>query len=566
MADENYVLPETPEYDPTIRKIQNEDPVNAEESLNPVLLKMMTNIAAVKGIADGKQDPLSGTAGQVLGFDAEGRPQAQGTESLAGAPGVDGKSAYQAAVEAGYSGTETEFNNALVDVPNAATKDLSNVDNSVFLDKASSAGVGGIPIANATSNDGIKYIVSIPGVKFQRGEQIVIIPMKANISNGGTSIEVNEKTGKIKRGLSGSTGYDDIRAGTLQETIPITLTYNWGDWYVDLPFLTGGDFYWGVPSKRTARFTIGTFTAGWTADQVDYLCDGTDDQVEINAAITSLPSTGGEVVILDGIYNLTGSINVNKNKVTLTGNGQSTILKRRWDKETQNGVIGVSEPYCCVQNLHIDGDRSSYTSSSNHCIYINQAAYTHVIGNLLNNSSGYGIYINGGHNQNNSYKNEIIQNGIEHCNYQGICIYSSAGNTITNNKVIKCLKGIAMSDVEDSVVSSNIFGSNSGSGIELNSCMFILIAGNVSNDNLIGIQFYNRCSSNIVIGNACIRGTGTPSDYSSSNYTIYLHQTDSNSAYQNKNNLISCNNIMEKNYVDDGTSGSNNTFVNNKYN
>ena len=34
-----------------------------------------------------------------------------------GAPGADGKSAYQAAVESGYSGTETAFNGALAGVP-----------------------------------------------------------------------------------------------------------------------------------------------------------------------------------------------------------------------------------------------------------------------------------------------------------------------------------------------------------------------------------------------------------------------------------------------------------------
>lgn len=44
--------------------------------------------------------------------------------------------------------------------------------------------------------------------------------------------------------------------------------------------------------KRTARFSIGTSTNGWTANDCDYLCDGTDDQVEINAAIQALPSGG----------------------------------------------------------------------------------------------------------------------------------------------------------------------------------------------------------------------------------------------------------------------------------
>ena len=43
--------------------------------------------------------------------------------------------------------------------------------------------------------------------------------------------------------------------------------------------------------KKVARFVVGTSTAGWTAADCDYLCDGTADQVEINNAITALPAT-----------------------------------------------------------------------------------------------------------------------------------------------------------------------------------------------------------------------------------------------------------------------------------
>ena len=83
-----------------------------------------------------------------------------------------------------------------------------------------------------------------------------------------------------------------------------------------------------IKEITTARFVVGTSTAGWTAADCDYLCDGTADQTEINAAITALPATGGEVVILDGTYNITAKINVAKNNVSIRGNGNATILKR----------------------------------------------------------------------------------------------------------------------------------------------------------------------------------------------------------------------------------------------
>ena len=67
-----------------------------------------------------------------------------------------------------------------------------------------------------------------------------------------------------------------------------------------VPKTSGG----GGSGKRYAVFVVGTSTAGWTAEDCDYLCDGTDDNVEINQAIYDLPDMGGEVVLLPGTYNI----------------------------------------------------------------------------------------------------------------------------------------------------------------------------------------------------------------------------------------------------------------------
>ena len=76
--------------------------------------------------------------------------------------------------------------------------------------------------------------------------------------------------------------------------------------------------------KKVARFVVGTSTAGWTAADCDYLCDGTADQTRNKRAITALPATGGEIVILDGTYNITAKIDVTKDNVSIRGNGNAT--------------------------------------------------------------------------------------------------------------------------------------------------------------------------------------------------------------------------------------------------
>lgn len=86
----------------------------------------------------------------------------------------------------------------------------------------------------------------------------------------------------------------------------------------------------GGGGKRTVRAIVGTSTAGWTAADCDYLCDGTADDVEINAALTAAFQAGGGVVrLLTGDYNLTSAITIAAS-VTLQGDGAgATRLIRR---------------------------------------------------------------------------------------------------------------------------------------------------------------------------------------------------------------------------------------------
>ena len=96
--------------------------------------------------------------------------------------------------------------------------------------------------------------------------------------------------------------------------------------YNDLPYIGGSS------GKKYATVVVGTSTAGYTADQVDFLCDGVDDQVEIEQALDSV-SSGGLVKLLSGQYKFTNTFSpVNTggsktlNNVEIVGEGYSTIL------------------------------------------------------------------------------------------------------------------------------------------------------------------------------------------------------------------------------------------------
>lgn len=291
--------------------------------------------------------------------------------------------------------------------------------------------------------------------------------------------------------------------------------------YVDVPtsatFRSYADSIRAIPTgNKMCRFIIGTITAGWTEKDCDYLCDGVDDQVEINAAIQALPSTGGEIKVLDGTYNITASINIDKERVTFGGCGQSTIFKRMWNSTAINqGVIELSKNYSMLKYFVIDGNKSLHNSDYNHGI---DSKYQ---------SLGFIVI-----------KNTTIIN----CSGCGIqAIYLSMMEIISNLIMDNILNGIR-ADIYSGVIANNICYKNGGSGINTSAGYSISIVGNRSeynakygiyvdsdrsticgntcnNNEIAGIRTHNSTATSI-IGNTCIRGKGTASDYTSSQRTI----------------------------------------------
>ena len=211
----------------------------------------------------------------------------------------------------------------------------------------------------------------------------------------------------------------------------------------------------GAQRTKTARFVIGTSTAGWTAKDCDYLCDGVNDQEEIIQALNALPATGGEIVILDGTYNITASINIPKDNVSLRGNGNATILKRMYNStntdsgSTARGLITLNgKSGCKIQGLQIDGNKATYTASYN-----------------------YGIHLYSSSNNNTKTDNTCSNNDY------GIRLYSSNNNTIAGNTC----------------------NNNSSNGIYLSSSSNTIVTGNTCNNNSTGINL-NVSSNNTETG------------------------------------------------------------------
>ena len=69
----------------------------------------------------------------------------------------------------------------------------------------------------------------------------------------------------------------------------------------------------GIGGSRGDYVVVGTSTAGATVTTCDFLCDGTADDVEINAAIQQAKALNLDVLLLNGIYNIADTINLTTN-------------------------------------------------------------------------------------------------------------------------------------------------------------------------------------------------------------------------------------------------------------
>ena len=283
--------------------------------------------------------------------------------------------------------------------------------------------------------------------------------------------------------------------------------------------------------------------------------DGTDDHVEIQAAITALPSDGGTVLLSEGVYDIGGQIAISSH-VTLSGMGPSTELVFADDVDDRmivnsDRVSGNSN--IIVENLYIDGNKDGQGAigpvdgfgnagcldfwkvtnlTVRNCIIVNAwAAGVEAIlcntviisGNRIDNSADDGVGINdqtyyatvsdniitnagvgtsygnpcGIEVQDGAHEFNLVGNIIEGATADGILVLPHAtgllcyNGTISANTILDCVEGIKIGGVAGQVTHNISVVGNS-------------IDGN-GNGN-IGILFHQYTKNCTGVGNT-ITGT-----------------------------------------------------------
>ena len=294
--------------------------------------------------------------------------------------------------------------------------------------------------------------------------------------------------------------------------------------------------------------------SGYTANDVDFMCNGTNDSAVLTEAFNSLPVDSGrpkKVVIKYGLYNLNSSITLDHriNNTVVYGEPDSALGGKPTLKVTSSGVnvFMLNDDSNEIknykfQNLILDGSENTLgfigfqlgNSRNGQIVDCNISNFTvGILGNpkdCLFADNDFGESVDGGiylsaYNQGQSSGNVIdgntfntpivlssdgtmVCNNTFNGNLQSMCIYVS-GTDQQNVKNISILNNsltngyIYIVNCQDSVVSSNVVEQYT-TGIELDNTVNSLIADNAitqisDNQHTAGNENYYRGNSGTII-------------------------------------------------------------------
>lgn len=264
---------------------------------------------------------------------------------------------------------------------------------------------------------------------------------------------------------------------------------------------TGGD------GKRYARIVIGTSTNGWTAADCDYLCDGVDDQVEINQAIADfgeLPVESwsyGTIVLLDGTYHLTAPLSA-LTKINLVGTG-GTVLVR----ETPTGESGynymILVQFAKIENIRYQVADSVTFPNESETIEIVLGGNSEIRDCAIQDfrSTGIGIY-SGAWAGNVIVSNNFFWSGLGAFEDAiDIHVLYAQSFIIENNNIDRGIL-VSSSSPSSSVASSFSVSNNLASGVLTGKIVIDGLGGGTITGNKCGqIQILNTKNFQIFVGN-----------------------------------------------------------------
>jgi len=341
-----------------------------------------------------------------------------------------------------------------------------------------------------------------------------------------------------------------------------------------------GSAYWnpfsggGGSGVGSATYTVASSTSAQTGD---YTCDGTADNVEIQAALDALGSEGGRVILLEGTFSLSDTIEIpNNKKIVLQGQGGGTILTQTLrdapaiakisslttgfgnneemtisDMRIENalqtkGIYIYGTHLSTVENIVFVGDTLT-------AIYLRRVNNSRIINNDFNRVQ-YGIFTAGGAALGDDIEDiKITGNDFSYCGRSAIHLESASSVWQRDvSKVIIANNNIEEADYEEAlypaihiirgngntITGNTISQTYRGNGIQLDNCVHQVITGNILRENGLD-QVAGDSTSAIVLINSdsCLIAGNTISAENSDRGVVMFTGSDNNLLQANNNTL-----------------------------
>lgn len=290
-----------------------------------------------------------------------------------------------------------------------------------------------------------------------------------------------------------------------------------------------------VPPRVATLVVAASDSTDRARAQADYVCDGVDDQGEINAALAA--AGAGRVVLCEGTYNITSPITLTNNYQVLEGQSWSSIINGNGLATTEHGVVISALSGCELRNFAIQTQAGG--GKTCHCIFIEDGANDYLVeGIYVIDSDSDGIHVEGTSTSRGKITKCFIEGADNHAiniapdalditqyfhiwenhifsaGTDGIHLANCAGHQymiIEGNSIGSCVgDGIGATYLFESTVADNYIRGCTGDGIELTAdCDNNLIDNNFCNSNGgYGINIVAAsCDSNRVLNNKLIGNT-----------------------------------------------------------
>lgn len=179
----------------------------------------------------------------------------------------------------------------------------------------------------------------------------------------------------------------------------------------------------------------------------DRVADGTADDVEIQAAIDSLPTAGGSVVLSEGTFNISNTISTgSKNGVTIEGQGADSYdASKLTNLKVANAAnlsavittqtTGFVRSGIHIRRLKIDGNKSNQTSGDGKGIYLR--AYRSSVSEVeIHDCLGVGLHMQGNTSSNLGLENLVSHLRIFRCAIGGILLDNYISDSLFRDVIL----------------------------------------------------------------------------------------------------------------------------------